>query len=157
MMPTGNIINKTQIFQRFQLQKAKTDNTNSKCNQFLALALCFYLFRSCEIHNVSDPTSGSQLPICRNKCAGLDIFYQECYNKDDTIINSQDEVLLRLASLAEGFTCSDPDTYIIPQVPVSNRSCDDLSYIDYLLPTNEGIYYSSCAYFSFVLPLKNYA
>ena len=156
-MATGNI-NESQIL--FQLLNANTDKTNSKCNQFFALALCFYLFRSCELRNVSDPTSGSQITICREKCAGVDKLYQECYNKDNTVINSQDEALLHLASLTEGFTCSDPDTYIIPQVPVSNRLCNDISYIDHLLPTNKGryiitVYYSSCACFSFVLPLKS--
>ena len=112
--------------------------TSSKCDQFVIFALCFYLFRSCELRNDSDPASGSQLTICKNKCGGIDEVYQECINKDKVqifVANSTNEVLHHLVTLSERFMCSDPNTYIIPQVPVSNRSCDDVSYIDHLLPS----------------------
>ena len=144
----------------FHLVSANTHNTNSKCNQFFAFTLCFYLFRSCELRNVSDPNSGSQLPICREKCAGVDKLSQECYNKEDIQIainsSSQEKALSNLISWAERFVCSDNVTYIIPQVPVSNRSCDDISDIDHLLPTNKGRLLLMCC-FSFVLLLKKYA
>ena len=117
----------------------------NKCNQFLAFGLCFYMYRSCELHNVSDPDSGSQLPICRNKCEGLDRLAQEC-NKEvlQFLFESlQNKALEDLVSLAARFMCSDPNTYIIPQVPVSNKSCDNLSYIDHLLP-REGLCTYTC-------------
>ena len=117
-----------------------TDSMNSKCNQYSAYSLCFYLFRSCELHNVSDPDSGSQLPICRNKCEGFDKLFQECTDKEKLQIaadTTQSKVLHNFVTSSERFMCSDPNTYIIPQIPVSNTSCDDVSYIDSLLP-NEG-------------------
>ena len=128
----------------FQLLSVNTDKTNSKCNQFFALSLCFVLFRSCELRNVSDPDSGSQLPICRDKCAGVDKLYQECYNTEGIQTaasgSSQEKAFSVLISKAEKFMCSDPDTYIIPQVPVSNRSCDDISYMDHLLPAKSKLF-----------------
>ena len=137
-------LNEHQIL--FDLVSASTHNTNNKCKQFFVFTLCFYLFRSCELRNVSDPTSGFQLPICRDKCTGVDKLHQECYNKEDvqTAINgsSQEKAVSDLISLAERFMCSDNVTYIIPQVPVSNRSCDDISDIDHLLPSESKLYIS---------------
>lgn len=115
--------------------------TSGRCKQYRAFALCLYLFPSCELQNVDDPTSGSQLIICREKCAGFQKLYQECVNKEEIAAeNSQNKALHELVSMAEKFMCSDPDTYIIPQVPVSMRLCDDISYIDHLLPSEGKTY-----------------
>ena len=115
--------------------------SDSKCKEFFAFTLCFYLFRSCELDNVSDSTaSGFQLTICKEKCADVDKLYQECTSKinvQTALGNAQIEVLQNLVSRAKKFECSNPDTYTIPQVPVSNRSCDDVSYLNYLF-SSEG-------------------
>ena len=115
-----------------------TGNKTSKCSQFIAFALCFYLFRNCELGNVSDPTSGSQLIICSEKCTGVTELYKECISVENLqlAVNTQNEALRTLFSLAARFVCSEPDTYIIPHVPVSNKSCDNFSYIDHLLPSD---------------------
>lgn len=117
---------------------------DSKCSQFLGFALCFYLFRSCERYNVSDPASGAQLSICKEQCAGVDKLHQECTNKSTTEILRIDdsETLQELVSFADGFECSNHSTYIVPQVPVSNRSCDDVSYINHLFPKEGKLYYT---------------
>ena len=114
-------------------------NAGSKCNQLIAFAVCFYLFRSCELRNVSDPASGYQLTICPEKCTGIDKLIQECSDISIkgllTIVeNSQLEALRNVFPSAQ-IKCSNPNTYIVPQVPVSNRLCDDASYIDSLLPS----------------------
>ena len=139
-----SITNKSQFIIEHLL--SEVNSGSSKCDQFIVFGLCFYLYRSCELRNVSDPTSGSQLPICREKCAGFDKLYQECTNKEKLQImveNSQIEALNNLVTVAERFMCSDPNTYIIPQVPVSNKSCDNVSYINHLLP-REGLCTYTC-------------
>ena len=126
-----------------------TANKSSECGQFIAFALCFYLFRNCELSNFSDPTSGAQLIICSEKCMGITELYKECVIKQKFVVNTfESEALHSLISLAARFECSNPDTYIIPHVPISNRSCDNFSYIDHLLP-DEGaliVYTCFCAY-----------
>ena len=115
--------------------------SDSKCREFFAFTLCFYLFRSCELNNDSDSTaSGFQLTICKEKCADVDKLYQECTSKinvQTALGHAQIEALRNLVSLAKKFKCFDPNTYIIPQVPVSNRSCDDVSYLNDLF-SSEG-------------------
>ena len=133
-----SITNKSQFIIEHLL--SNVNSGSSKCDHFVLFGLCFYLFRSCELRNVSDPDSGSQLPICRNKCAGVDKLHQECYNEEKLQIavgNSQIEALRNLVTLAERFMCFDPNTYNIPQVPVSNKSCDNVSTINHLLVNGE--------------------
>ena len=128
------ITNETLLIVNYLI--ATAGNLNTKCNNFFSFSLCFYLFRSCEVRNVSDPSSGSQLTICKNKCAGLNELFQECSNQMKLQValgNSQNKALQNLVLGAERFICSDPETYIIPEVPVSNRLCDDIDYIDNLL------------------------
>ena len=113
---------------------------SNECYEFVTFFVCFLLFRSCELQNVSDPASGSQLSICKDKCAGVDKLYQECTNGEDLRIavgNSTNEALRNLVSISANFTCSNPDTYIVRQVHVSRTECDDVSYIDHLLPSKK--------------------
>ena len=139
------ITNESQII--LKLLSDITNNTGRKCNQFITFAVCFYLFRSCELRNVSDPTSGSQLTICPEKCAGIDKLIQECSDISVkgllmVVENSQLEVLRNIIPSSQ-IKCSSPDTYIVPQVPVSNRLCDNASYIDSLLPSEGTLSFTS--------------
>ena len=134
------VTNEYQFILRFLGNNTKNKLSN-ECYEFISIFVCFLLFRSCELQNVSDPTSGSQLTICEDKCAGVDKLFQECTNTENLWIavgNSTNELLHSLVSISVNFTCSNPDTYIVHRVPIS-RLCTDLHYIDHLLSTNESI------------------
>lgn len=113
------------------------ENKSNKCSRFISFFLCFYFFRECELSNVSNPSSGSQLIICRDKCAGVTELYQECVISGDNLEtiaeNSDSQAVHKFVSKAMGFMCSDPKTYAIAGVPISNTSCNDMSYIESLL------------------------
>ena len=137
------VTNETLFILRFL--RNNTHKLSSKCNQFFTFLVCFLLFRSCEPHNVdvSDPASGLQLTICEDKCAGVDKLYQECTNRENilnAVGNSTNEVLLNLVSFTGNFTCSNPDTYIVPHIPLSGL-CDSVSYIDHLLPKSKDCFF----------------
>ena len=113
-------------------------NKNSKCNQFIVFFLCFYLFRNCELHNTSDPSTGWQLSICTNRCSDLKTLSVECideYSINALLEMSDNEAIPIFIAWAANFRCSDPSTYGVPGVPIGNTSCDDVSYIDSLLPS----------------------
>ena len=110
---------------------------NSKCNQFIVFFLCFYLFRNCELHNTSDPSSSWQLSICENRCSDLKMLSIECIDQlsiQTLLNNSNSEAIHRLVAWAFNFSCYDPTTYAVPGVPIGNTSCDNVNYIDDLLP-----------------------
>ena len=44
------------------------------------------------------------------------------------------EEIFKLDAYVSNFNCSDSTTYAVPGVPISNTSCDDISFIDGLLP-----------------------
>ena len=116
---------------------------SNKCNQFIAFFLCFYLFRNCELRNTSDPSSGWQLSVCQSKCPSLFKVGIECLDESDfqtALENSNNnEAVQEIVALSSNFNCYDPTTYAVPGVPISNTSCDDISFIDRLLPsTNAG-------------------
>ena len=105
-------------------------NKSSKCTHFIAYMLCFYMFRVCE------PSDGSQLIICTDKCPGMTTLYQECISRstlESVLENSQDDAVIKLMSSAANFSCSDPETYAVPGVPINQATCEDISYIDNLL------------------------
>ena len=106
---------------------------SNKCNQFFAFFLCFYLFRNCELHNSSDPSSGLQLSICQSKCSSLLKFTSECL--DESNFKNVDEALQEIVAWASNFNCYNPSTYVVPGVSISNTSCDNVSFIDGLLPS----------------------
>ena len=116
-----------------------TQRKNNKCNQFLVFSLCVYLFRNCELHNTSDPSSGLQLSVCKNRCPDLMKVGVECFNEShfQTVVEtlSDNESILKLAAWGLNFNCYDPTTYAVPGVPISNTSCDNISFIDNLLPS----------------------
>ena len=119
-----------------------TRKLSSKCDQFLTFLVCFLLFRSCEPPNVTDPASGFQLTICQDKCAGVDKLYQECTIRENVQIavgNSTNEILRTLVSFSGNFTCSNPGTYIVREVPISGL-CDNVSHIDHLLPSKDSFW-----------------
>ena len=114
-----------------------TRSKSKKCNQFIAFSLCFYLFRNCELRNTSDPSSGLQLSICKRKCSGLTKLGNECFDESDisALENSNyTKTEYDIIAYALIFNCSDPSTYAVPGVPISNTSCDDIDFIDGLLP-----------------------
>lgn len=115
---------------------------NNKCNQLVAFSACFYLFRNCELRNASDPSSGVQLRICQNKCPGLTQLIYECIDADNfqTVIedSNYNEAVLELVDWALNFSCHNLSTYILPKVPISNTLCDNISFIDDLLPSESG-------------------
>ena len=41
-----------------------------------------------------------------------------------------------MVAQAFNFDCYDPTTYAVPGVPLSNTSCDNISFIDGLLPSS---------------------
>ena len=113
-------------------------NKSNKCNQFLAFSLCLYLFRNCELSNASDPSSGLQLSICTSKCSSLYKVSGECIDDSNlmTVRNySNNQAVHELIAWSNNFDCYDPSTYTLPNVPISNTSCDDISFIDRLLPS----------------------
>ena len=113
-------------------------NTSDKCNQFLAFTLCLYLFRNCELSNASDPSSGLQLSICTSKCSSLYKVSGKCIDDSNlmTVRNySNNQAVHELIAWSNNFDCFDPSTYTLPNVPISNTSCDDISFIDGLLPS----------------------
>ena len=115
-----------------------TQRNNKKCNQFIAFSFCHYLFRNCELRNTSDPSSGLQLSVCKNRCSDLMKVDVECFNEShfQTVVEnlSDNEDIFKLAAWSLNFNCSDPTTYALPGVPISNTSCDDISFIDGMLP-----------------------
>ena len=116
------VTNESQFILRFLQNNAKYESSG-KCKEFSFFLFCFLLFRSCEPHNVSDPASGFQLTICEDKCAGVDKLYQECTIRENflnAVGNSINEVLQNLVSFSRNFTCSNPNTYVVPKVPISN-------------------------------------
>ena len=116
----------------------QSNSKSNKCNQFIDFFLCFYLFRNCELRNTSDPSSGLQLSICQSKCSGLFEIGNECLDESDfqTLleISKYNEAVQEITAWAFNFNCYDPTTYAIPEVPISNTSCDNVSFIDDLLP-----------------------
>ena len=112
-------------------------NTSDKCNQFLAFSLCFYLFRNCELSNASDPSSGLQLSICTSKCSNVLTAADGCIDEStiETISENDNQAVQEYVAWSLIFNCSDPSTYTLPNVPISNTSCDDISFIDRLLPS----------------------
>ena len=110
---------------------------SNKCNQFFAFALCLYLFRNCELRNISDSSSGLQLSICKSKCSGLLKVTSECLYESDfrTLleISNNNEAVHEIVVWSLNFDCYDPTTYAVPGVPISNTSCDNISFIDGLL------------------------
>ena len=131
------VTNESEVIMQaaFELAQRK----NSKCNQFLAYSLCLYLFRNCELRNTSDPSSGWQLGICKNRCSDLMKVGVECFNGShfQTAVEnlSDNEDIIEFAAWAMNFSCYDPTTYAIPGVPISNTSCDNISFVDGLLPS----------------------
>ena len=129
----------TELILRVLRNNARFES-GSKCKEFFIFLSCFLLFRSCELHNVSDPASGFQLTICEDKCAGVDKLYQECTLGKKLLIavgNSTNKVLQNVASFIRNFTCSNPNTYIVPEMPVSRLRCDNVSHIDRLLQSKD--------------------
>ena len=116
-----------------------TQSKSNKCHQFIAFIVCFYLFRNCELQNSSDPSSGLQLSMCKTKCSAIFEVGVECLNETDFQtafeIGKNNEVVREIIVWALNFSCSDPTTYAVPGVPISNTSCDNISLIDSLLPT----------------------
>ena len=116
-----------------------TQSKTNKCKQFIAFFLCFYLYRTCELRNTSDPSSGWQLSICKNKCASLVKVGIECLNESNfqtALENSNNnEAVQEIVALSLNFNCYDPTTYAVPGVPISNTSCDNIIFIDDLLPS----------------------
>ena len=113
-------------------------NKSDKCNQYLAFTLCLYLFRNCELSNVSDPSSGLQLSICTSKCSSLYKVADECIDDSNFITvgqSSNNTAVHELIAWTANFNCFDPSTYTLPNVPISNTSCDHISFIDGLLPS----------------------
>ena len=110
---------------------------SNKCNQFIGFAICFYLFRNCELRNTSDPSSGLQLSICQNKCSSVLKIADECIDGSDfqTLLENSNynEAVREIVAWAMNFNCYDPTTYAVPEVPISNTSCHSL--IDGLLPS----------------------
>ena len=92
------------------------------------------MFRNCELHNTSDPSSGLQLSICKSKCSGLSKIGVECINESDLQTLLEISNYNEIIAWALNFNCYDPSTYAVPGVPISNTSCDNLSFIDGLLP-----------------------
>ena len=115
---------------------------SNKCNQFIIFSLCFYLFRYCELHNTSDPSSGLQLSVCQSKCSSLIMIGSECLYESDfqTLleVSNYNEAIQEIAVWALNFDCYNPITYAVPGVPISNTSCDNISFIDGLLTTTSG-------------------
>ena len=113
---------------------------SSECIEFLTFLFCFYLYRSCELHNASDPMSDFQLTICKDKCADVDEFYQECISKAEIQIlhtSAQNQEVKDFASWVGKFMCSVPNTYTIPEVPVSKTSCHNVNFVYHHLPGDE--------------------
>ena len=104
----------------------------------MAFSFCLYLFRSCELRNTSDPSSGLQLSICKSKCSSLSKIGVECINETDfqTLleISKYNEVVHEIVVWALNSDCYNPTTYAVPGVPISNTSCNNISFIDGLLP-----------------------
>lgn len=110
-----------------------TQTNSNKCNQFSAFFICLYLFRSCKLHNVSDPSSAVQLSVCQNKCPAIFKLSDECVDRMtvQTLLNSSG-ALHTFIDWALNFSCYDPTSYAVPQVPISD-TCDNISFIDALL------------------------
>ena len=118
-------------------------NNSDKCNQFLAFTLCLYLFRNCELSNVSDPSSALQLSICTSKCSSLHKVASKCIDESnyETVAQySNNQAVHQLIAWTRNFDCFNRSTYTLPNVPISNTSCDDISFINGLLPS-EGTYF----------------
>ena len=112
-----------------------TRSKNNKCNQYSAFTICFYLYRKCELHNSSDPSSGLQLSICQNKCSSLLKLSVECIDENDFQTGLEDSNFREMVAWGLNFNCYNPITYAVPGVPISNTSCDNISFIDGLLPS----------------------
>ena len=112
---------------------------SNKCNQFIAFSLCLYLFRNCELRKTSDPSSGLQLSVCQSKCSGLLKVASECLDESDfqtaLEISNYNKAVHEIVAWTLNFNCYDPTTYAVPGVPISNTSCNNLSFIDGLLPS----------------------
>ena len=119
-----------------------TWSKSNKCNQFIAFSLCYYLFRYCELQNTSDPSSGLQLSICKSKCSGLLEIGSECLYESDlqTLLefSNYNKAVQEIVAWALNFSCHVPTTYAVPGVPISNTSCDNISFIDGLITTTSG-------------------
>ena len=108
------ISNESELLVRFVSESASNYNTSSKCSQFFAFTLCFYLFRNCELSNVSDPTSSVQLTICSEKCTGVGELYRECIIQEELQSfrnNVEIESLRSLLSFAVTFECTHMHTH----------------------------------------------
>ena len=112
---------------------------SNKCNQFIGFAICLYLFRNCELHNTSVPSSGLQLSVCQSKCPSLLKIANECIDESDfqTLLENSNynEAVREIVVWTMNFNCYDPTTYAVPGVPISNTSCHNMSFIDGLLPS----------------------
>ena len=131
------VSNESEVIVQAAFELAQRNN--NKCNQFIAFSFCHYLFRNCELRNSSDPSSGLQLSVCKNRCSDLMKVGVECFNESlfRTVVEnlSDNEDIFKLAAWTLNFNCSDPTSYAVPGVPISNTSCDDISFIDGLLPS----------------------
>jgi len=107
--------------------REKVASKSSKCNQFIAFSVCFYSFRGC------DPSVGSQLLICEDKCPLIISLYQECVNITVLKIlkdNAKDNDTLEFLEFAATFKCLSPETYTIPDVRVNATRCATLPFFD---------------------------
>ena len=114
----------------------QSKSKSNKCNQYIAFTICFYLYRNCELHNSSDPSSGLQLSICQNKCSSLLKISAECLDEHDFKTGLENSNYNKeMVAWGLNFNCYNPISYAVPGVPISNTSCDNISFIDGLLPS----------------------
>ena len=59
----------------------------------------------------------------------------ECLDEDDFQTGLEDSNYKEMVTWALNFNCYNPTTYAVPGVPISNTSCDNISFIDDLLPS----------------------
>ena len=65
-------------------------------------------------------------------------FGNECFDESDfTSLETSNytKTEQKIITWVLNLNCYDPTSYAVPEVPISNTSCDNVSYIDGLLPS----------------------
>ena len=98
------------------LAEVQNDEFPSNCNNVLLKFICEYVFIPCNRH------TGYQVSVCQSSCSIFERIMSRCFPFLNASLQSQ-QLLTEFVT----FSCFDPSSYLLGNVPVDNELCIDLS------------------------------
>ena len=131
------LINSPHISDIFETLYGGTSNSSYICSQFIIFSACFYSLRDCDPKD-----NGTQLLFCEDECPLITDLYHDCVRPDVVqrlISGTENSEVERFLNFSLTFDCSKNETYALPGVKVSTKSCLDLSFIHELFPDKSNV------------------